>query len=205
MDGEDVDDGRRRLEALDDDCPVGRRTHRPFTSISGLLLFACLFLPAVRACGSPTYPYEIPAFTPPYAFGLAFALVALARTRRGVALGVLTLRIVLGLLFVGGVVMITQVAAIGFALIGLALVFFGILVSRTLPERQVARLCIVANILWAVWFVLWCTDRGAMVGVYLGLLASLGLVVSGVVWLGDIALSLARPDLPRARVISSRE
>ena len=44
-----------------------------------------------------------------------------------------------------------------------------------------------------------------MVGVYLALLASLGLVVSGVVWLGDIALSTMKPDLPRATVISSRE
>jgi hypothetical protein len=191
----------------DDDAgrPLGRRTHRPFTSISGLLLFACLFLPAVKACGTPTYPYEIPAFTPPYAFGLVFALVALARTAGGVVLATLGLRIVIGLLFAGGVIMVADVAAIGFALIGLALVFFGILVGRTVPERRVAILCIVANSLWAVWFVLWCTDRGAMVGVYLGLLTSLALVVSGVVWLGDIALSLARPDLARARVISSRE
>ena len=189
----------------DADLPLGRRTHRPFTSISGLVLFACLFLPAVKACGSPTYPYEIPAFTPPYAFGLAFALIALARTRRGLALGILGMRIVLGVLFLGGVVMVTEVAAIGFALIGIALVFFGILVGRTLPERRIAILCVVANCLWAVWFVLWCTDKGAMVGVYAGLLASLALVVSGVVWLGDIALSLARPDLPSARVISSRE
>lgn len=190
----------------DPDRLLGRRSHRPFTSISGVLLFGCLFLPAVKACGSPTYPYEIPAFTPPYALGLVFALIALARTRRGLLRGLVALRVAVALIGLGGMAMIAMnVAAVGIALIGLALLFMGILTVRTQQERRVAILCIVANCLWAVWFVLWCTDRGAMVGVYLGLLASVALVVCGVVWLGDIALSLARPDLARARVISSRE
>ena len=189
----------------DDDTPLGRRTHRPFTSLLGLVLFCCLFLPAVRACGSPTYPYEIPSFTPPYALGLVFALVALARTRRGLAIGRVALRGALVLLLAGGGVTLLYIAPVGAALIGLGLLFLGILVGKRDQERRVAILCIVANALWAVWFLLWCTDGGAMVGVYLALLASLGLVVSGVVWLGDIALSTMRPDLPRATVISSRE
>ena len=182
---------------------IGPRKHRPFTAVSGLLLFLCLFLPAVRACGTPTYPYEIPAFTPPYVLGLVFALTALARTRRGIGIGLGALRIALGVMLLGGAVMLTRSTLVGFILMGLALLLIGTLAGKAPPERRIALVSITANVLWAVWFVLWCTDSGAMIGVYASLIGSLGLIVGGVMWLDDIALSLARPDLARATVISS--
>ena len=49
------------------------RRHRRVTALSGILLFACLFLPAVDACG-PVMPYQLPPVVPPYVLGLVFAL-----------------------------------------------------------------------------------------------------------------------------------
>lgn len=43
----------------------------------GLLLALCLFLPAVRGCDKPVYPYELPLAYGPYVFGLLAALMAL--------------------------------------------------------------------------------------------------------------------------------
>ncbi len=43
----------------------------------GAVLAACFFLPAVRGCsGEPIHPYDVPAFTAPYAIGLVVAVFA---------------------------------------------------------------------------------------------------------------------------------
>jgi len=53
---------------------AGRRFPR-LSLPGGLLLTLCLFLPAVKGCDKPIYPYEVPAAYAPYLFGLlAFAL-----------------------------------------------------------------------------------------------------------------------------------
>src|SRR5262252_1376913 len=67
------------------------RRHRRVTGLSGILLFACLFLPAVDACGA-VQPYELPPLAPPYLYGLVFAMIAVARTPRGLAQGIAALR-----------------------------------------------------------------------------------------------------------------
>src|SRR5438477_10197981 len=67
---------------------LGRRRHRRLTAPAGLLLFACLFLPAVKGCSAPLYPYEMPMFVPPYVYGLALAIgaatVSARRLRRAI-------------------------------------------------------------------------------------------------------------------------
>jgi hypothetical protein len=183
---------------------LGRRTHRPFTSLSGLVLFACLFLPAVKACNSPVMPYELPQLCPPYALGLLIAVIAMARTRRGLGAGLLVLRIVLVAMLVGGMITVPYAPAVGAALMLFAAVFTAIVGLTRRDERSVAILSITANAIWAVWFVLWCTDSGALVGVYVSLFACLGMIVGGVIWVGDVALSSARPEIPTATVLSSR-
>jgi hypothetical protein len=160
-------------------------------------------MPAVNACNAPVYPYDIPPFCPPYALGLIIALVAIARTRRGLAIALALLRVGIVAMFVGGVICIAWAPAVAAALCLFAAVFLAIVGLTRQDERAVAILAITANAIWAVWFVLWCTDNGAMVGVYAGLLSSLGMIVGGVIWLGDLALARMRPDLPTATVISS--
>lgn len=44
---------------------------------TGLILSLCLFLPAVKGCSGPVYPYEIPAAYGPYLFGLLIAIGSL--------------------------------------------------------------------------------------------------------------------------------
>src|SRR5437763_15962688 len=75
------------------------RRHRRLTGLSGLLLFACMFLPAIKGCHQPVMAYEVPPFVPPYLYGLVFALIAIVWTPRSLAFGVLALR-VLGALVV---------------------------------------------------------------------------------------------------------
>ena len=43
----------------------------------GLLLALCIFLPAVKGCDKPVYPYEAPLCLGPYLFGLLVAVLAL--------------------------------------------------------------------------------------------------------------------------------
>lgn len=166
-------------------------------------MFSCLFLPAVQECDAPSYPYEFPAFTGPYVLGLVFALIALARTRHGIDRGIRGLRIVLSLMILGGLVTAaTQSVLVGLILLGVALILTGMLFGIP-PERRIAAVCISANAIWALWFGLWCMDSGAMIGVYLSFASSLGLLVAGVTWLKDTALTIESPDLARATVISS--
>ena len=129
---------------------MSRRTHRPFTALSGIVLFLCLFLPAVKACNSPVYPYELPPFCPPYAFGLIIAIVAMARTRRGLAIALAILRITIVAMFVAGLVCIAWAPAVAAGLCLFAAVFLAIVGLSKQDERPVAILTITANAIWAV-------------------------------------------------------
>lgn len=49
------------------------------TSLSGSLLFLTLFMPAVPACNTPIYPFEIYWVYPPYLFGVVCLLWGLSK------------------------------------------------------------------------------------------------------------------------------
>lgn len=165
-----------------------RRRHRWLTAPSGVVIFICLFLPAVRICGSPTYPYEAFGVQTPYVLGLLAAVVAVVRRPRALAGVVLAMRILI------------WVTAVGWAI---ALVVIGIDEGEVVPilvwvpvsavlvwifgrgprdERAAVRATLGSAIACAVWFGLFVFDPGAMYGTYTGAVGSIGLLGGGLAW-----------------------
>lgn len=70
--------------------PPARQRHRAVTVPSGLVLFACLFLPMVRGCDESIYPTQAaaiawplaPLILLPYGLGLMAVIAALGRSPR---------------------------------------------------------------------------------------------------------------------------
>ncbi|HEX3765239.1 MAG TPA: hypothetical protein VHW23_41365 [Kofleriaceae bacterium] len=162
------------------------RRHRRVTALSGILLFACMFLPAVDACG-PVLPYELPPVLPPYVLGLVFALIAIAQTGRGLRRGIVALRAVSVIAAVAGVVVIPVVPEIGGPELAFGLVLLQVLGLWRTTEGRVAAAAVVAAVVSTLWFGLWCLDDGALIGVYLSLASSLGLLLGAMMWRSELA------------------
>ena len=162
------------------------RRHRRVTALSGILLFACMFLPAIDACG-PVLPYELPPVVPPYVLGLVFALIAIAQTERGLRCGIVALRAVSVITVAAGVAVMPIVPEIGIpeAVLGVALL--GVIGPWRTSEPRVAAAALVVGAVSALWFGLWCLDDGALIGVYLSVASSAGLLLGAVMWRGELA------------------
>jgi hypothetical protein len=162
------------------------RRHRRVTALSGILLFACLFLPAVDACG-PVIPYELPPVAPPYVLGLVFALIAISQTPRALRRGIAALRMVSLLVAVAGLVVIAIVPELGVPELGSGIALLAIIgLSRT-SEARVAAAVIAVAAVSMLWFALWCLDDSARCGAYLSLASSAGLLLGGVLWSRELA------------------
>jgi hypothetical protein len=172
------------------------RRHRRVTALSGILLFACMFLPAIDACG-PVLPYELPPVAPPYVLGLVFALIAIAQTERGLRGGILALRAVSAITVAAGVVVMPIVPEIGIPEAVLGVVLLGVIGLWRTTEPRVAAAAIVVAAVSALWFGLWCLDDGALTGVYLSAASSAGLLLGAVMWRGELA-DRARVEAPPA-------
>ena len=182
--------------------PASRaRRHRRLTGLSGILLFACMFLPAVKGCNAPVMPYEVPPFLPPYLYGLVFALVAMSRTTRGVQLGYTVLRVLAALVVLGSIVLVIIAPPVGI----LELLIGTVLLVTVAPgdnlERQIATSGIEVAGVSVLWFAAWSTSQDALLGVYLSLASAVGLLFGCVAWLRALA---SRPlvDMPRAVTIA---
>ena len=172
------------------------RRHRRVVGLSGILLFACMFLPALDACGT-VQPYDVPPLAPPYLYGLVFALIALARTPRGLLRGVVALRVLAVLVAIAGSGMIAIAPELGIPELALGVALLLIVgLARTTEPRVAASVVVIAAVS-TLWFGLWCLDDSALVGVYLSLASSAGLLVGGVLWCRELAV---RPpvDVPAA-------
>lgn len=178
-------------------CSAARiRRHRRVTGLSGILLFACLFLPAIDACGA-VQPYELPPLAPPYLYGLVFALIAVARTPRGLAHGIAALRALAVLVVVSGVLVAAIVPEVGLPEIAVGIVLLLIVGLARTTEPRVAASAIAVAVVSMLWFGVWCLDDSALLGVYLSLASATGLALGGFLWWRELA---ARPsiDVPAA-------
>ena len=178
--------------------PPGRtRRARPLVGVSGLLLFACMFLPAVRGCDAPMTPLEVPPFLPPYLYGGVFALLAVWRTARGLGVGVTLLRALSLIVVTGSILVIVLAPPIGVVELTLGcalLVIIGVVGSS---EARVAVMGIAVGVISVVWFGFWTTTPEALIGVHLALAGSFGLLVGCLGWLRDLH-ALTVVDMPRA-------
>src|SRR5512142_2236223 len=152
-----------------------RRRHRTLTGISGAVLFACLFLPAVKGCGEPVYPVEMPMFLHPYLFGVAFAIGAGAVTARGLRTTIAILRVLSWLAVAGGLVMAIAAPPIGIVELILGGILIAAIDTRGYSERRAAISAIIVGAGSTIWFGLWATSPDALIGVYLSLVGAIGL------------------------------
>jgi hypothetical protein len=178
--------------------PTSRaRRHRSLTGLSGILLFTCVFLPAVQGCNHPVMPYEFPPFLPPYLYGLVFAVIAMTASPRGVLCGVLALRVLATLVVTGSVVLFVVVPPVGALELLIGTVLFAIVGLSGTTEERVAGTGITVGLISILWFGFWSLTPDALLGVYLSLASSCGLFVGSLMWLRELA---SRPaiDVPHA-------
>ncbi len=175
-----VDLPRARVEL-----ELGRRRHRRITGPAGVLLFICLFLPAVKGCNEAVYPVTMPMFWHPYLYGLVLALGAARATVRHLRYTVLALRILAWLTLLGGVLLFVVAGAIGVAELIIGASLLGAIGRSGCSERRVALTAIVVGAFSLLWFGLWAATPDALVGGYLAGVASIGVLVGGLVWLGE--------------------
>jgi hypothetical protein len=175
---------------------ISGRRHRRLTGLSGSLLFACMFLPAIEGCREPVMPYEVPAILPPYLYGLVFALIAMSPTRRAIQLGYAALRVLGALVVVGSVVLIVVLPPVGITelIIGTLLVLPA---TATSKEARVAMNGIEVGVVCVLWFGFLATFDDALIGVPLSLASSIGLLAGCIAWRHELG---CRPaiDMPRA-------
>ena len=162
---------------------LGKRRHRRFTGPSALLLFVCLFLPAVEGCNETVYPITMPMFWHPYLYGLVFALAATSVSVRSMRHTVVALRVIAWLTIGGAAFLIVAVGTIGLAELVIGAVCLAAIGRSGFSERRVAFTAIAAGAFSLLWFGLWVASPEARVGVHLSAAGSGGLLVGGLIWL----------------------
>ena len=172
-----------------------RRT-RPLVGLSGLLLFACMFLPAVRGCDAPVTPLQMPPFLPPYLYGGVLAGLAVWRTGRGLGVGMALLRALSMLVVIGSVLVIVLAPPIGTIELLLGSALLAIVGLFGTSEARVAATGIAVGVICILWFGFWTLTPDALIGVHLSLLASIGLFAGSLAWLRELCAPAV--DMPRA-------
>jgi hypothetical protein len=177
------------------------RRRRPLIGLSGILLFACMFLPAVEGCDAPVFPHEVPPFLPPYLYGAVFAGIALSRAARGLELGALALRALSAIMAIGSVVLLVLVPPVGVVEIALGGALLAIVGLAGATEARVAATGTAVGAAGVLWFGAWASSPHALLGVQLSLIGSVGLAAGSFGWLREVA-RVPRVDLPRAITVA---
>ncbi|HSR95547.1 MAG TPA: hypothetical protein VLM79_00700 [Kofleriaceae bacterium] len=162
------------------------RRHRSLTGLSGILLFACMFLPAIQGCNHPVIPYEVPPLLPPYLYGLVFALIAMSWSGKRLGCWVTVLRVLAALVVATSVGLVALVPPAGALelLIGTILL---LLVGPGTTERRIASTGLAVGLISMIWFGFWSATPDALLGVYLSFASSVGLLLGSLAWLRDLS------------------
>jgi hypothetical protein len=166
--------------------PETIRRHRTLTGPAGIILFGSMFLPVLRGFDPPDSLVMLP-FLPPYLYGLAFAMIALTRTPRGLARGAAVLRALATFTALAGCLLALVVPLVGMAEVLVALVALVVIGLRGGSERRSAGSAVVVGAISTAWFAAWASSSDAMLGTYVAVSASVGLLFGGLVWLVDLA------------------
>jgi hypothetical protein len=181
--------------------PGGARMHRRLSGLSGILLFACMFLPAVKGCHEPVTPLQAPPFLPPYLYGLVFALIAMSRSSRGLAYGVIALRVLAALVVLGSIVLVVVLPPVGvIELVAGSVLLVTVGLSHT-TETRVAVTGIMVGLGSIIWFGIWSVSAEALLGVYLSLASSIGLFAGCLAWLRELVVH-PPVEMPRAIAVA---
>jgi hypothetical protein len=167
---------------------------------AGILLFICMFLPAMRGCSSaPVLPLDVPPFLPPYLFGLVFAVLAGARSSRALIAGVVAVRFLATLVAFAGFVVFLVAPSVGIVELTVGLVLLSAIGVSGVSELRLAACAALIGALCTFWFGLWAASGDALYGVHLSLASSMGVLVGGLVWVVDVLVNPAA-HVPRAVV-----
>lgn len=165
---------------------------------AGILLFVCMFLPAMKGCGTaPVLPLDVPPFLPPYLFGLVFAAIALTRSTRALVAGVIAVRFLATVVAFAGFVVFLVAPTIGIVELTVGLVLLSAIGVAGVSEVRLAGSVTLIGALCTTWFGLWTASADSLYGVQLSLVSSIGLFVGGTVWLVEV-VTLPSAGVPRA-------
>jgi hypothetical protein len=171
---------------------LGRRRHRRITGPAGAVLFACMFLPAVKGCSAPIYPIEAPMFLPPYLFGLVFSAAAAVWTVRSMRHVMRALRAVTVASVLASTVTLLIAPQVGMIELLAAVSVLATIGWSGHSERRMAISALIVGTLNTLWFGMWASSAEAMLGVYMAAGGSIVLLLGSCVWLFDLAL--IRPE-----------
>lgn len=165
---------------------------------AGILLFACMFLPAMKGCANaPVLPLDVPPFLPPYLFGLVFAAIALTRSSRAMVAGVVAVRLLAAVVAFAGFVVFLVAPSIGVVELIVGLVLLSAIGLRGVSELRLAGSVALIGAICTMWFGLWTASVDALYGVHLSLASSIGLLLGGSAWLVEVVMQPAAL-VPRA-------
>lgn len=173
-----------------------RRHHRAVTLPSSAVLVVCLFLPAMEVCGKPVIPAQVPMFWSPYVIAAIVFAAALVRPWRLFGLALAT-RLLIGITvggFAAAFALETHTRALDAALTAgvLALTALAIGLPARNHELMMARVGLYAGAGSTVWFALLATDRAALVGVHVSVVAAAGMALGCAWWWIEARLAAGR-------------
>ncbi|HEU0030739.1 MAG TPA: hypothetical protein VFQ53_08900 [Kofleriaceae bacterium] len=188
--------------------PGHKRRHRYLTVPAGVVLFVCLFLPAVKGCSEPVYPIVVPPVYPPYVLGLLVTLTALARpsvVRKLVIASrvILWLTCIAAAFCLAGILVVEEPSSwMGYAVFAACVLVFVVTGWGERDELAAARAALATGLLGVIWFGAWLLprDEGVLFGMYVSFGSSLALLLGAAEWRREIHRD-HNPEIATAKIL----